>query len=171
MNKTVPEIADILKINKLRIYRYIKKESIDPVKTVKGVQYFDNTAQNTIIKHFESLDDTASDTADTSNDTSDTANDTADIDALKDDIIKRQDDEIKRLTKQLDGLQRTVEMQAKQFDQQQQLELESIRTFKATNAIEHHPDTSPDTKNDTSDTKKDTSKQNKKSPLFKWFKR
>lgn len=171
MNKTVPEIADILKINKLRIYRYIKKESIDPVKTVKGVQYFSDTAQNAIIKHFENLADTTTDTSDTSSDTSDTATDTADIEALKDEIIKRQDDEIKRLTKQIDGLQHTVEMQAKQFDQQQQLELESIRTFKATNTIEHHPDTSPDTKNDTSDTKNDTSKQNKKSPLFKWFKR
>lgn len=171
MNKTVPEIADILKINKLRIYRYIKKESIDPVKTVKGVQYFSDTAQDTIIKHFESLDDTASDTADTSNDTIDTA----DIDALKDDIIKRQDDEIKRLTKQLDGLQRTVEMQAKQFDQQQQLELEGIRTFKKNMMIdtEYHPDTESDIHNTSNDTKSDTGDtrlNTKKSGLFAWLK-
>lgn len=167
MNKTVPEIADILKINKLRVYRYIKKESIDPADTVKGVQYFDDTAQKAIIKHFESIDDTTTDKADTSNDTGDTSADISDIEALKDDIIKRQDDEIKRLTEQLNGLQRTIDMQAKQFDQQQQLELESIRTFKANGSIEYHTDT----QYDTSDTKNDTNKQNKKRPLFSWLRR
>lgn len=167
MNKTVPEIADILKINKLRVYRYIKKESIDPADTVKGVQYFDDTAQKAIIKHFESIDDTTTDKADTSNDTGDTSADISDIEALKDDIIKRQDDEIKRLTEQLNGLQRTIDMQAKQFDQQQQLELESIRTFKANGSIEYHTDTQCDT----SDTKNDTNKQNKKRPLFSWLRR
>lgn len=166
MNKTVPELAEILNINKLRIYRYINKEKIKPSDTIKGVQYFSDTQQKAIIEHFKSIDDAANVSSNISRDTSDTASDTL---KHKDDIIRRQDNEIKRLYKQLDSMQRTIEQQNKQFDQQQQLELESIRTIKATGLIPNK-EYRPDTASDTADTKSDTRGDDKKGGLFAWLK-
>lgn len=182
MNKTVPELAEQLDINKLRIYRYIKKHNIKPVSTDKNVQYFDDAAADAILKHFKEVTgsrvspDTESDTTDT---TSDTTSDTAEhaLIELKDSIISRQDREIEHLYKQIESLQHTIEQQNKQFDQQQQLELESIRSISKNMVIdtEYHPDTtdtendtpdtSNDTKNDTADTRGDT----KKRGLFSWL--
>ena len=174
MDKTVPELAEELGINKLRIYRYIKKQNIKPVRTDKNVQYFDETASDAILRRFKDVSGSHG-----SNDTeSDTTSDTAEnaLIELKDNIINRQDREIKQLYKQVESLQRTIDQQNKQFDQQQQLELESIRTFKKNMMIdtEYHPDTesdihdtSNDTKSDTNDTRGDT----KKGGLFAWLRR
>lgn len=169
MDKTVPELAEELDINKLRIYRYIKKQSIKPVRTDKNVQYFDETDSDAILGHFKDVSGSHG-----SNDTeSDTTSDTAEnaLIELKDNIISRQDREIKQLYNQIESLQRTIDQQNKQFDQQQQLELESIRTFKKNTMIdtEYHTDTS-DTSNDTKSDKGDTRGDTKKRGLFSWLK-
>lgn len=140
MLKTVSELADKLAINKLRIYRYIKKENINATRTEKGVQYFNEVAQNDIIKHFQP---TKQDT----NSNANVSSDTADIIKMKNEIISRQDSEIERLYKQVESLQRTV-------DQQQQLELESIRTLRAKNLLSS--DISNNTESEKADTEKDT---------------
>ena len=174
MDKTVSELAEELDINKLRIYRYIKKHNIKPVRTDKNVQYFDETVSESIFKHFKDVSGRH-----VSNDTEgDTTSDTAEnalID-LKDSIISRQDKEIEQLYRQVESLQRTIDQQNKQFDQQQQLELESIRTFKKNIMIdsEYHPDTESDTRNTSSNTTSDafdTRGYNKKNGLFSWLKR
>ncbi|WP_054483654.1 hypothetical protein [Apilactobacillus kunkeei] len=171
MDKTVPELAEELDINKLRIYRYIKKQNIKPVRTDKNVQYFDEKASDTILNHFKGISGSHG-----SNTESDTTSDTAEnaLIELKDSIISRQDKEIKQLYRQVENLQRTIDQQNKQFDQQQQLELESIRTFKKNMMIdtEYHPDTESDihdTSNDTKSDTNDTRGDNKKSGLFSWL--
>lgn len=172
MDKTVPELAEELDINKLRIYRYIKKQNIKPVRTDKHVQYFDEMASDKILSHFKDVSGSHG-----SNDTeSDTTSDTAEnaLIELKDSIISRQDKEIEQLYRQVENLQRTIDQQNKQFDQQQQLELESIRTFKKNMMIdtEYHPDTKSDihdTSNDTKSDTDDTRGENKKSGLFSWL--
>ena len=172
MDKTVPELAEELDINKLRIYRYIKKNNIKPVRTDKNVQYFDEKSSNAILSHFKDVSGSHG-----SNDTeSDTTSDTTEnaLIELKDNIINRQDREIKQLYKQVESLQRTIDKQNKQFDQQQQLELESIRTFKKNMMIdtEYHPDTESDmhdTSNDTKIDTNDTRGENKKGGLFSWL--
>lgn len=174
MDKTVPELAEELDINKLRIYRYIKKNNIKPVRTDKNVQYFNEETSNAILSHFQDVSGSrvSQDTeSDTKSDTTENA-----LIELKDNIINRQDREIKQLYKQVESLQRTIDQQNKQFDQQQQLELESIRTFKKNMMIdtEYHPDTESDTHDTSNDTKSDTIDTRggiKKSGLFEWLKR
>ena len=173
MDKTVPELAEELDINKLRIYRYIKKQNIKPARTDKNVQYFDETASDAILSHFKGVSGSHG-----SNDTeSDTTSDTAEnaLIELKDSIISRQDKEIEQLYRQVENLQRTIDQQNKQFDQQQQLELESIRTFKKNIMIdtEYHPDTESDihdTSNDAKGDTNDTRADNKNGGLFAWLK-
>ena len=173
MDKTVPELAEELDINKLRIYRYIKKNNIKPIRTDKNVQYFDKTSSDEILNHFKDVaginisNDTENDT------TSNTAENS--LIELKDSIISRQDKEIEQLYRQVESLQSTIEQQNKQFDQQQQLELESIRTFKKNIMIdsEYHPDTESDTHDTSKDTESDTIDTRggiKKSGLFAWLK-
>ncbi|MCT6901934.1 MAG: hypothetical protein M3Z48_01745 [Lactobacillus sp.] len=172
MNKTVPELADELDINKLRIYRYIKKQNIKPVRTDKNVQYFDDNASDAILSHFQDVSGKR-----VSNDTErDTTSDTAKnaLIELKDSIISRQDKEIEQLYRQVENLQRTIDQQNKQFDQQQQLELESIRTFKKNIMIntKYHPDTESDTNDISSDTERDTpdtSNNKRKNGIFSWI--
>lgn len=173
MDKTVPELAEELDINKLRIYRYIKKQNIKPVRTDKNVQYFDETASDAILNHFKGVSGIHGSNNDTE---SDTTSDTAEnaLIELKDSIISRQDKEIEQLYRQVESLQRTIDQQNKQFDQQQQLELESIRTFKKNIMIdtEYHPDTESDihdTSNDTQTDIDDTRGDNKKGGLFSWL--
>lgn len=170
MLKTVPELANALGINRLRIYRYIKKESIAPTKTDRGVQYFNETIQNAIIKHFQGDEKqgnvSGNTSTDTKSETSDTSQVSTDILKLKSDIIRRQDNEIKRLAKQNESLQRTIDKLNKQIDQQQQLELESIRTIKSSGLIAS-PEYRHDTGNDTNNTKSDIKDENKKGGFFR----
>lgn len=159
MNKTIREIADDLNISKQRVYRYIERNNIKEVTTDKNAKYYDDAAQKIIIDHFGDSSDNGS-----SSDTAQEAN------QLKEDIIKRQDNEIHRLAKQVESLQSIIDMQAKQFDQQQQLELESIRTFKDNKLISS--DTSKDAKNDATSVSSDAAaKDNKasKGGIFRRF--
>lgn len=38
---TMQEMADILKVNKTTVYRYLKKERIDPATVVSNTNYYD----------------------------------------------------------------------------------------------------------------------------------
>lgn len=151
MNKTIKEIADELGINKQRVYRYIERTNIKEVTTDKNAKYYDDAAQKIIIDHFGDASDNGSNVDEK----------TTEIINLKEDIIKRQDDEINRLAKQVESLQSIIDTQAKQFDQQQQLELESIRTFKDNTLISS--DASKGTKKHHSDDAADTSTKDTKS--------
>ena len=50
--KTMKQIADELKIDKQRIYRYIKKHHITEAHQMQGVMYFSDAVQTQIEKHF-----------------------------------------------------------------------------------------------------------------------
>ncbi|MCK8612232.1 helix-turn-helix domain-containing protein [Apilactobacillus nanyangensis] len=158
MNKTIREIADDLNISKQRVYRYIERNNIKEIKTDKNAKYYDDAAQKIIINHFGDASDNGSN--------SDAA---AEANQLKEDIIKRQDDEINRLAKQVENLQRIIDTQAKQFDQQQQLELESIRTFQDNKLISS--DTSKDAKNDATSVSRDAAAKDTKAEKGGLFKR
>ncbi|MCT6902263.1 MAG: helix-turn-helix domain-containing protein [Lactobacillus sp.] len=158
MNKTIREIAEDLNISKQRVYRYIERNNIKEIKTDKNAKYYDDAAQKIIIDHFGGASDNGSN--------SDAAEEAS---QLKDDIIKRQDDEINRLAKQVESLQRIIDTQAKQFDQQQQLELESIRTFQDNKLISS--DTSKDAKNDATSVSRDAAAKDTKAEKGGLFKR
>lgn len=164
MDKTVPDLAEELDINKLRIYRYIKKQNIKPVRTDKNVQYFDETASDEILSHFQNVSGNRV-SHDTKPDTAENA-----LIELKDSIISRQDREIEQLYRQIESLQRMIDKQNKQFDQQQQLELESIRTFKKNVMIDNeYPTDAHDTSVDTNADIDDTRKKTTKGGLFIWL--
>lgn len=162
MDKTVSELAKELDINKLRIYRYIKKQNIKPIRTHKNVHYFDILTADAISKHFQE-DNSKRVSPKKESNINDTSNDTNkhDLIELKDIIISRQDREIKNLYSQIENLQRTIDNQNKQFDQQQQLELESIKSFKKRLIVDNQ-----DTSNNTPGRKKKA----KKHVLLGWFK-
>lgn len=50
--KTLKEIADSLGVSKQRVYRYVKKNHISEAHHEDGVMWFDDVAENTILKHF-----------------------------------------------------------------------------------------------------------------------
>lgn len=53
---TMQEMADILKVNKTTVYRYLKKESIDPATVASNTNYYDATVLKQLKKHFNVSD-------------------------------------------------------------------------------------------------------------------
>jgi len=52
MDKTIKQIADELKIDKQKIYRFIKKDHINESHQKNGVMHYDEKAQSLISSHF-----------------------------------------------------------------------------------------------------------------------
>lgn len=52
MAKTIKQIADELRLNKQKIYRYIKREHINEVHQINGMMYYDDVAENIIKQAF-----------------------------------------------------------------------------------------------------------------------
>lgn len=50
--KTIKQIADELKIDKQRVYRYIRKHRISEAHHEHDTKYYDEAAETLIIKHF-----------------------------------------------------------------------------------------------------------------------
>ncbi|WP_283595767.1 MULTISPECIES: hypothetical protein [Bacillota] len=49
---TMQKMADILKVNKTTVYRYLKKEHIDPATVISNTNYYDATVLKQLKKHF-----------------------------------------------------------------------------------------------------------------------
>lgn len=49
---TMQEMADILKVNKTTVYRYLKKERIDPATVASNTNYYDAMILKRLKKHF-----------------------------------------------------------------------------------------------------------------------
>ena len=49
---TMQKMADILKVNKTTVYRYLKKENIDPATVISNTNYYDATVLKQLKKHF-----------------------------------------------------------------------------------------------------------------------
>jgi len=50
--KTIKQMADALKVDKQRVYRYIRKNRISEAHHETGVMWYDDAAENLIIQHF-----------------------------------------------------------------------------------------------------------------------
>lgn len=114
-NKTVAQIADKLGINKLRVYRFIDKNSIAPTETIKGVNYYDKHAQALINKHF--IDKKTAATV-SDNDTSDTRNEKE-----LEQLLREKTDRISFIEIQITEKDEQIKQLTKLLDQQQQLSL------------------------------------------------
>lgn len=72
MSKTIKQVADDLKINKQKLYRYIKRNHINDVHQVKSVIYIDDALERTLksifLKSSASFDVHQNHINDTSND-------------------------------------------------------------------------------------------------------
>jgi predicted transcriptional regulator YheO len=106
--KTVKQIADMLGIDKQRIYRYIRKNRISESHHETGVIHYDEAVETAIIQHF-SRNTVSSETHQTvSNDTVVVSNDTviatlrSELDA-KNQLIFAQQRSINELTKALEN--------------------------------------------------------------------
>jgi 3'-phosphoadenosine 5'-phosphosulfate sulfotransferase len=53
--KTIKQIADELKIDKQRVYRYIRKCRISEAHHDAGVMWYDDVAETAILKHFNDI--------------------------------------------------------------------------------------------------------------------
>jgi len=103
--KTTKEIADMIGVSKMTIYRYIKKNQIDGTQQSNRTMLYDDTVVNSIIKAF----------SDYNSATSATNDDTPKIDFNS--LIINYQEQIKSRDKQLEAMQKLL-------DQQQQLSLQ-----------------------------------------------
>ena len=53
--KTIKEIADFLKIDKQKVYRYIRQNHINEAHQKSGVMYYDEAVESEIISHFTKI--------------------------------------------------------------------------------------------------------------------
>lgn len=141
--KTTKEIADIIGVSKMTVYRYIKKNKIVGTQQSNRTMLYDDTVVKTIIKAFTSE----------YSETSVTSSDTAEIDFNS--LIINYQEQIKAKDKQLESMQKLL-------DQQQQLSLQDknqlIEIKERTKELENLLEIKKDT---------DT---NKKTPKKKWYK-
>ncbi|TPR37598.1 hypothetical protein [Apilactobacillus micheneri] len=114
MNKTIKQMADIMGINKLRIYRFIDKNDIKSSKTINGAKTYDKTAQTLIYNNFGYQNDDYIKGSDNKADKN--------IIEEKNEFIKFIKDEVEEKNNQIDNLQ-------KMLDQQQQLSLQDKNTI------------------------------------------
>ena len=109
MEKTIKQIADELKIEKQKVYRYIKKNCINEAHQKNGVMYYNEAVQERIKQAFSSK---------TQNQRS-TSNE-----ALYDVLLKQSEmlkNELEVKNKQISELQERLAECQKLLDQQQQL--------------------------------------------------
>jgi len=141
--KTTKEIADIIGVSKMTVYRYIKKNQIVGAQQSNRTMLYDDTVVKTIIEAFKSEDSA----------TSVTSSDTAEIDFNS--LIINYQEQIKVKDKQLESMQKLL-------DQQQQLSLQDknqlLEIKERTKELEHLLEINKDT-----DINKETSKK-------KWYK-
>jgi hypothetical protein len=114
MNKTIKQMADMMEINKLRIYRFIDKNNIKSSETINGAKTYDNDAQQLIYKNFNYISDDHMKKCDNTNDKT--------IIEDKNEFIKFIKDEVEEKNNQIENLQ-------KMLDQQQQLSLQDKNTI------------------------------------------
>ena len=55
---TMQEMADILKVNKTTVYRYLKKNNITPATIKSNANHYDATVLQQLKKHFKASDTT-----------------------------------------------------------------------------------------------------------------
>ncbi|WP_140936533.1 hypothetical protein [Apilactobacillus micheneri] len=137
MNKTIKQMADIMGINKLRIYRFIDKKDIKSSIVTNGAKTYDKTAQKLIYKNFGYENNDYKKNSD-NNDDKRTIEE-------KNEFIKFIKDEIEEKNTQIDNLQ-------KMLDQQQQLSLKDKNTIseqkQKLKSMQLMIDTTYDNKND-----------------------
>lgn len=111
VNKTIKQIADELKIDKQKVYRFIKKHCINEAHQKDGIMYYDEAVQKLIISHF------------IQNTTSSEAHQSTSNDAVNDAVLKQFEAVIETLKIQLEAKDKQLEQMQKLLDQQQQLNL------------------------------------------------
>lgn len=124
MNRTIPEIADMIGIDKGRIYRLLKKINVEPVQNEPN-KVFDEPAQDLIKQHLikKSSSRTESEPKRTENEPKQTQNEPKRTDDKnKDKIIDALIDQLKQKDKQIETLGTLV-------TQQQQLTLQDKKTI------------------------------------------
>lgn len=124
MNRTIPEIADMIGIDKGRIYRLLKKINVEPVQNEPN-KVFDEPAQDLIKQHLikKSSSRTENEPKRTQNEPKQTQNEPKRTDDKnKDKIIDALIDQLKQKDKQIETLGTLV-------TQQQQLTLQDKKTI------------------------------------------
>ena len=131
MNRTIPEIADMIGIDKGRIYRLLKKINVEPVQNEPN-KVFDEPAQDLIKQHLikKSSSRTENEPKQTQNEPKQTQNEPKQTqnepkrtdDKNKDKIIDALIDQLKQKDKQIETLGTLV-------TQQQQLTLQDKKTI------------------------------------------
>lgn len=124
MNRTIPEIADMIGIDKGRIYRLLKKINVEPVQNEPN-KVFDEPAQDLIKQHLikKSSSRTENEPKQTENEPKQTQNEPKRTDDKnKDKIIDALIDQLKQKDKQIETLGTLV-------TQQQQLTLQDKKTI------------------------------------------
>lgn len=124
MNRTIPEIADMIGIDKGRIYRLLKKINVEPVQNEPN-KVFDEPAQDLIKQHLikKSSSRNESEPKRTENEPKQTQNEPKRTDDKnKDKIIDALIDQLKQKDKQIETLGTLV-------TQQQQLTLQDKKTI------------------------------------------
>lgn len=108
MNKTTKQIADELKIDKQKVYRYIKRNHIKEVNQSESVKYYDEAVQKHIKQYFEANRSTSNETHQNTS----KAHQSASSDIVLETLIEQ----LKEKDKQIAELQKLI-------DQEQQLRM------------------------------------------------
>lgn len=148
MNRTIPEIADMIGIDKGRIYRLLKKINVEPVQNEPN-KVFDEPAQDLIKQHLikKSSSRTENEPKRTQNEPKQTQNEPKRTDDKnKDKIIDALIDQLKQKDKQIETLgtlvtqQQQLTLQDKKTisDQAKQIESLSVRSSSSRTENEHN---------------------------------
>lgn len=154
MNKTIRQMADIMGINKLRIYRFIDKNNIKSSKTINGTKTYDKTAQKLIYNNFGYQNDDYIKDSDNNIDKN--------LIEEKDEFIRFIKDEVEEKNNQIDNLQ-------KMLDQQQQLSLQDKQTISEQKQKLKSMQLMIDSNDDNNDDKTDNKNDNLKKHWWKFW--